>query len=227
MTTIDRGMRQSGQVAGTRRSSVVGKVPSTSRPLIEMEDLAAVGRRRLAQGDETAEAHHGDVRRQAEDVVEVVADDQLGETTIGEPFDEATDPALLLQAERRHRLVHHQHDRALVDGPGDRHTLALSARQGAHLAANVGDVDPATRRARRQRSDASRRGRASAPGPTSSPARGRGTGSRRRCGDRRGRDPGTRWRCPPPGPTQGSRTGPPRHAGRGGRDRAGRHHTAS
>ena len=102
---------------------------------ISLRSVSAVSR----TATNLPEPHDGDPRRQLEDVIEVVADDQLRQTTLGEPLDKFDHPALFLQAECRHRFVHHQDRRALVDGAGDGDALALTSRQRARLAVDVRD----------------------------------------------------------------------------------------
>src|SRR3954464_14036385 len=104
-----------------------------------LDHLALRRRARLEAGDVLAEAQHGDVVGDLEDVVEVMRDDDDGESLMAEAADEIEHLARLGDAERGRRLVEDDDLRVPHDGLGDRHRLPLSTRQAGHGLAHRAD----------------------------------------------------------------------------------------
>ena len=74
-----------------------------------------------------AVVHDADPVGQVEHVVDVVADQEDADALVLELPDEVPDLGRLGRAERGGRLVHDEDPGVEVDGPGDRHRLALAA----------------------------------------------------------------------------------------------------
>src|SRR5579875_1539197 len=69
---------------------------------------------------------HIDAVRHAEDLVQVVADEQDAHPAVAHGRDRALDPRGFLDAERRRRLVEDDHPASPREGPADRDTLLLA-----------------------------------------------------------------------------------------------------
>ena len=86
-----------------------------------------------------AEAQHDDAVRHVEDVREVVTDDDDAEPALAQPADQVQHLLRLGDAECRGGLVE-QDDAGLAEQrPGDRHGLALAARERGDVGAHVAD----------------------------------------------------------------------------------------
>ena len=125
-----------------------------------------------------AEAQDDDAVGDLEDVDQVVADHDDAEVALAQTLDQRQHLFGLRHAERRGRLVE-QHDFRLAEQrTGDRHLLALAARERPDLAAQAGDRHRQVARAGRRprapsRTSSSWRETAPTPGETSSRPRKR------------------------------------------------------
>ncbi len=86
-----------------------------------------------------AEPQHHDPIRDLEDVLEVVADHQHAEPTLAEALDQVDHLRRLRDAQRRRGLIEENDLRLPEQRAGDRHRLALPARQASHLGADAAE----------------------------------------------------------------------------------------
>src|SRR5580692_62718 len=105
----------------------------------EVDDGLGVVLRRGPDGDQAAQAQHGDPVRDRLDVVEVVRDDDHRDVLALQPFDQVEHDPGLGHAEGRGRLVQDHQLGLAHHGPGDRDRLPLAAGQRADRLADRAD----------------------------------------------------------------------------------------
>ena len=94
-------------------------------------DVVGVDLERRHLGDDAPVAQHGDAVGEVEHLLEAVRDEQDRGAAGAQLVEQLLDDAGLAHAERRRRLVEHDHRRVAPHGAGDGHELALAARQRA------------------------------------------------------------------------------------------------
>src|SRR4029079_7895573 len=95
----------------------------------------------VERADESAQPEDGDAVRNLEDVGEIVADDHDAMALLAEPLDEVEDLLGLGDSQGRGGLIEEHHLVVPENGPGDRHRLALPARERRDDRPNAGDLD--------------------------------------------------------------------------------------
>ena len=192
-------------VRAPQREAVVER--NTSEPVPFLDRLTRQNRRAREARDERvarqshelrgraelehlAFAEHTDAMREGRGVLEVVGDENRGQSEGVEELPQlGANAGPRVGVERRERLVEEQHRGIAPEGAGERDALALAARELAHASAGeMADPEAIEERLRRQppgarRSGRSRgrrgAGRARTPGTGSRPG---GAPGRRRCG---------------------------------------------
>ncbi len=97
-----------------------------------LDDVVLVNR-----ADELALQHHGDAIGEIGHVVDVMADQEDADALGLELHDQVANLLGLGRPERGRRLIHDEDLGVEVHGPGDRHRLALAARQRADSSREV------------------------------------------------------------------------------------------
>ena len=161
----------------------------------------------LALADHPPAAQHPDAVGDAEDLIEVVADDEDGETPLAQTEDDLLDGPGLGHAEGGSRLVHDDQLGAPGAGAGDRHDLPLATGERVRPAASIGGTrcDKALQHLRRVGEHRAFVEDVQEARPAQS-ARGRDRHSPRRHDCRPARDPDRPSRCRAPAPRPATRS---------------------